>query len=111
MVDPTGHFAITIGLLMAIGFGVGAIIGACASVIWQFLANGCSWGQLALDTVLGGFSGLLSMSTLGLGAMIAVNAGLGFVGTPLSGIPEYFDRVYRLNKQGLSPADSFRYAF
>jgi hypothetical protein len=80
MVDPTGHFAITIGLLMAIGFGVGAIIGAWASVIWQFLANGCSWGQLALDTVLGGFSGLLSMSTLGLVAMVAANAGLGFVG-------------------------------
>lgn len=37
-------------------------------------------GQLALDTVLGGFSGLLSMSTLGLVAMVAANAGLGFVG-------------------------------
>ena len=35
----------------------------------------------------------------------------GFVGAPLSGIPGYFDRVYRLNKLGLSPADSFRYAF
>lgn len=35
----------------------------------------------------------------------------GFVGAPLSGIPGYFDRVYRLNKQGLSPVDSFIYAF
>lgn len=35
----------------------------------------------------------------------------GFVGAPLSGIPGYFDRVYRLNKLGLSPSDSFRYAF
>ena len=35
----------------------------------------------------------------------------GFVGAPLSGIPGYFDRVYRLNKQGLSPVDSFLYAF
>ena len=35
----------------------------------------------------------------------------GFVGAPLSGIPGYFDRVYRLNKLGLSSADSFRYAF
>ncbi|MDD7381872.1 MAG: RHS repeat-associated core domain-containing protein [Bacillales bacterium] len=34
----------------------------------------------------------------------------GFVGAPLSGIPGYFDRVYRLNKLGLSPADSLRYA-
>lgn len=35
----------------------------------------------------------------------------GFVGAPLSGIPGYFDRVYRLNKLGLSSADSSRYAF
>lgn len=35
----------------------------------------------------------------------------GFIGAPLSGIPGYFDRVYRLNKSGLSLADSFRYAF
>ena len=35
----------------------------------------------------------------------------GFVGAPLTGIPGYFDRVYRLNKLGLSSADSFRYAF
>lgn len=35
----------------------------------------------------------------------------GFVVAPLSGIPGYFDRVYRLNKQGLSPVDSFLYAF
>lgn len=83
--DPSGHLVITIGLLMAIGFGVGAVIGAGASVGGQYLANGCSWenfswGQFALDTVLGGVSGLLSMSPLGLGAMIAANAGLGLVG-------------------------------
>ena len=35
----------------------------------------------------------------------------GFIGAPLSGIPGYFDRVCRLNKSGLSLADSFRYAF
>ena len=41
--DPSGNLAITIGLLMAIGFGVGAIIGAGTSVIGQYLSNGCSW--------------------------------------------------------------------
>lgn len=71
--------------LLAIGGIVGAAIGAGASVAGQYLANGCSWenfswGQLALDTVLGGVSGMLSMSPLGLGAMVAANAGLGFVG-------------------------------
>ncbi len=40
-----------------------------------------------------------------------VVAGAGFVGVPLSGILGYFDRVYRLNKLGLSPVDSFRYTF
>ena len=85
MYDPSGNFAISIGLLLAIGGIVGAAIGAGASVAGQYLANGCSWenfswGQLALDTVLGGVSGMLSMSPLGLGAMVAANAGLGFVG-------------------------------
>ena len=85
MYDPSGNFAISIGLLLAIGGIVGAAIGAGASVAGQYLAIGCSWenfswGQLALDTVLGGVSGMLSMSPLGLGAMVAANAGLGFVG-------------------------------
>ena len=83
--DPSGHVAISIGLLLAIGGIVGAVIGAGASVAGQYLANGCSWenfswGQLALDTVLGGVSGMLSMSPLGWGTMIAANAGIGFVG-------------------------------
>ena len=83
-VDPSGHFAISIGLLLSIGGIVGAAIGASASVAGQYLANGCrwenfSWGQLALDIVLGGVSGMLSMSPLGLGAMVATNAGLRFI--------------------------------
>lgn len=35
----------------------------------------------------------------------------GFVGAPLNGIPDYFDRVYMLRKLGLSIGDSFKYAF
>ena len=82
--DPTGHSATLIGL-MFIAFGFGAAIGAAASIAGQYLSNGCSWenfswGQLALDTVLGGVSGLLSMSTLGVGGMIVANAAIGFVG-------------------------------
>ena len=54
--DPSGHVAISIGLLLVIGGIVGAVIGAGTSVAGQYLANGCSWGQLILDTVLGGVS-------------------------------------------------------
>ena len=84
-VDPSGNAALTIGALLLIGFVSGAVIGAASSVAGQYIANGFSWdnfsvGQLVLDTVLGGVSGLLSMSTLGLGAMVAANAGIGFVG-------------------------------
>ena len=60
------------------------------------------------------YGGITLKSTIILQAagQIAIRETLsGFVGAPLSGIPEYFDRVYRLNKQGLSPADSFHYAF
>ena len=70
---------------MFIGFISGAAIGAASSAAGQYIANGFSWdnfsvGQLILDTVLGGVSGLLSMSTLGCGAMVAANAIIGFVG-------------------------------
>ena len=83
--DPSGNAALTIGTLLLIGFVSGAVIGSASSVAGQYIANGFSWdnfsvGQLVLDTVLGGVSGLLSMSTLGLGAMVAANAGIGFVG-------------------------------
>jgi len=84
-VDPNGHLAISIGLLMLIGFVVGAAIGAGSSAIGQFVGNGFTfegfnWGQFALDTFLGGISGMLSMSPLGVGAMVVANAAIGFVG-------------------------------
>ena len=83
--DPNGHLAISIGLLMLIGFVVGAAIGAGSSAIGQFVGNGFTfegfnWGQFALDTFLGGVSGMLSMSPLGVSAMVAANAAIGFVG-------------------------------
>ncbi len=83
--DPSGNFAMSIGVLFVIGGVIGTSIGAASSIAGQYFANGCSWenfswGQLALDTFLGGVSGVLSMSTLGLLSMIGVNAGIGFIG-------------------------------
>ena len=34
----------------------------------------------------------------------------GFVGSPFSGLPSYFDEVYRLRRLGLSISESFKYA-
>lgn len=73
--DHSGRAALSIGLLLLIGFGVGALIGAGSSAIGQFVGNGFTfegfnWGQFILDTVLGGISGMLSMSTLGTVPMI-----------------------------------------
>ena len=104
-VDSSGSSAISIGLLMGIGFWVGAVIGASASVAGQYLSNGrswknFSWGQLALDILLGGASGLLSMSSLGLGAMVAANAGLGFVGAVGGHLINESDFLKGQNKRG-----------
>ena len=38
-VDPSGHVVLSIGLLMAIGFFVGAAVGAGSSALGQYLAN------------------------------------------------------------------------
>ena len=70
---------------MLIGFGVGAAIGAGSSAIGQFVGNGFTfegfnWGQFVLDTFLGGVSGMLSMSTLGVKTMMIANAAISFVG-------------------------------
>lgn len=62
-------------------------------------------------TNYGGIS-LKPMVILQVAEQIAIRETVaGFVGAPLSGILGYFDRVYRLNKLGLSPVDSFHYAF
>lgn len=81
--DPSGHFAIT--TLILIGLGVGAFIGAAASVVGQAATNNWDFSkinpwQVVLDGVLGGISGALSMSPLGWGALIGLNAAIGFVG-------------------------------
>lgn len=85
LMDPTGEITVTIGTLLLIAFGVGSLIGAISSVVGQYISNDYSfeefsWWQFALDTVLGGASGMLSMSPLGPIKMVLLNAGIGFVG-------------------------------
>ena len=54
--DPSGHFAMSIGLLLAIGGIVGSVIGAGASVAGQYLANGCSWENFSWGTTCSRYS-------------------------------------------------------
>jgi hypothetical protein len=81
--DHTGHFPILLGLLF-LGFGIGAAIGAGASVVTQGLTNGWEningW-QVLLDSVIGGISGMLSFSGIGALGMALASGALGFVGS------------------------------
>ena len=65
---------------------IGAAVGAASSAVSQYLSDGCSWenfswGQFALDTVIGGISGALGAS--GISKVISIVAGgvLGFGGS------------------------------
>ena len=82
--DPSGHFALTISVLVLIGFGIGASIGATSSIVSQGIQNGfnnINWWQVGLDSLIGGISGALSMSPLGRGTLALVNGGLAFLGS------------------------------
>lgn len=65
-VDPSGHVAIsTILIAMAIGFGVGAVIGGGFEIGKQVISNGWNvsewdWWQIARSTLGGGVSGAIS---------------------------------------------------
>jgi len=83
-VDPSGHLALSIAALTWIAFGVSAFIGGTASVISQGIAT--DWQdinmlQVIWDAGIAGISGALSMSSLGIVSMIAVNTTLGFIGS------------------------------
>ncbi len=81
--DPTGGFVLSITALILIGLGVGAAVGAGVSIVSQGLTVGwdnINWWQVGLDGVLGGISGALAMSPLCWGALIGLNAAIGFVG-------------------------------
>jgi RHS repeat-associated protein len=84
--DLTGGFVITAFL---IALGVGLIVGAGASVVGQGIQKGwdnINWGQVTLDALIGGVSGVLAMTGLGMWTLAGIGAGLGLI----SGIGTHF---------------------
>ena len=82
--DPNGHFVLTVSALIWIGFGVGALIGGASSIVGQGIQNGfdnINWWQVGLDSLVGGISGALSMSSLGLVPLALANGSLSFLGS------------------------------
>lgn len=83
-VDPDGHIAATT-ILLLVGIGVGAAIGAASNTVNQYLSNGgwdnFSWASFGWNTIIGAANGALSMSPLGWIPMIAGSAALGAVGS------------------------------
>ena len=81
--DPSGHVAISVGLLIA-GFVIGALVGTASSIVTQGLTEGFDningW-QVLLDGTIGGVSGLLAFSGIGAFGSALISGGLGFVGT------------------------------
>ena len=73
--DPSGHFAIS---TLIIGAIIGAAVGFGTSVLSQSLMGDkeINWGQVALDTVMGGISGALGASGSVAGDIIAVKGDL-----------------------------------
>ena len=73
----------SIGLLVLIGFGVGAIISSGTNILTQSIDKGwenINWWQVALEGLIGGINGALAMSTLNALALCGIGAGLGFIG-------------------------------
>lgn len=79
--DPSGKFAIS---LLVVGFIVGALVGATASVVSQRITNGWDningW-QVALDGTIGGISGLMVFTGIGALGSAFISGGLGFIGS------------------------------
>ena len=81
--DPTGHLAISIGLLIA-GLFIGTLVGAASSIVTQGLTEGrdnINLWQVLLDGTIGGISGLLAFSGIGAFGSAMISGGLGFVGS------------------------------
>ena len=79
-VDPTGHFVLSTFL---IGAFLGAAFSFVASVATQALTDDkeINWGQVALDTVVGGISGALGASGISKTVSIVAGGILGFAGS------------------------------
>jgi hypothetical protein len=78
-VDPSGFLVLTTALL--IGLVAGFIIGGTTSIVSQGVTYGWDnivWEQVLFDSVLGGVSGMFSMTGLSVGALIGINVILNF---------------------------------
>ena len=73
-VDPSGHIAIVTLLIgMAIGFGVGAVVGGGFEISkqaynggdWNWELSSWNWGQIGLSVLGGGVAGAISSISLG----------------------------------------------
>ena len=80
-VDPSGHVAIS---LLLIGFFVGAAVGFGGSVVSQGITNGwdnINWWQAGFDALIGGISGLIGGSGVGVAGSMISGGILGFAGS------------------------------
>lgn len=97
-VDPNGHF--TISALILIGLGVGATVGAGASIVSQGISNGwenINWWQVGLDGLVGGLGGALlngddlgswqTWASIGVATLVGGIAGLAG-GVPVQEMPQ-----------------------
>ena len=78
--DPSGHFSIS---TLIIGTIIGAAVGFGTSVLSQSLMGDkeINWGQVALDTVMGGISGALGTSGINKVVSMIVGGVLGAAGS------------------------------
>ena len=74
-VDPSGNIAISLGLAMLIGFGVGLVISGGFEIAkqvyndgnWNWNLSSWDWGQIGLSALGGGVAGAISSISLGTG--------------------------------------------
>ena len=85
--DPSGTIILTL-LIMGL---VGATVSAVSSIVSQAVTNNgeINWGLVALETLIGGISGLFSVAPIGFIGQGLINAGLSmvtyFVGAAIAG--------------------------
>lgn len=80
-IDPTGHFLVTIGLIL-FGFALGTVIGGAANAIEQGIEKG--WDnineeQVFFNALMGGLSGALAFSGVGAITSRVLSAGISFM--------------------------------
>ena len=93
MYDPSGHFALSTFLIgLAIGFGVGAIVGGGFEIAKQIYNNGWNpidwnWMQICLSSLGGGVAGAISSISFGTGFIAYLTTFLsGGIGSVIGGL-------------------------